>query len=170
MWFCIGCSVVILQHGYHFEVFAHAFSWGDFQNLIFLSVTLSRADETFKFKSGCWKKFIFLFSKLIFYYQFFFCIFCMFDNPITLLSKGIELNWIPRYDVELLFSDKNKRVDSYQLLKVVCVLGYIWSFCVVFMKKCSVWNWSWLKADLHVTSLDNVIPYMFSTYSFLERV
>lgn len=102
--------------------------------------------------------------------SFFFCIFCMFDNPITLLSKGIELNWIPRYDVELLFSDKNKHVDSYQLLKVVCVLGYIWSFCVVFMKKCSVWNWSWLKADLHVTSLDNVIPYMFSTYSFLERV
>ena len=67
-----------------------------------------------------------------------------------------------------IFSDNNKFIDFYGLSKVVCILGHILSFCVVFVKKCGVWNFAWLKTDL--TSFDIAIPYVFSSYSFLERV
>jgi len=84
-------------------------------------------------------------------------------------QKELKLGRFRLDDVRLFFQTKTSMyLDFYQLLKVVCILGYIPSFCVVFVKKCGVWNFSWLKTDL--TSFDIVIPYMFSSYPFLERV
>lgn len=65
---------------------------------------------------------------------------------------------IVRYSI---FSDNNKFVDFCQQSKIVCSLGHILWFCVVFVKKCGVWNFAWPETDL--TSFDIAIPYMFSS-------